>query len=489
MRDVEIAESARSEGRSEAIIEEYGDKSIAVLPFTDMSRTGDQQYLSDGLAEELLNLLAQVPELRVASRSSSFNLRNSDLSIPEMAARLGVAHILEGSVRLIDDQLRVTVQLIEAGSDTHLWSQNYVRKFENVFAIQDDVASNVVDQLKITLLGEQPMADEINPEAYALFLRARFLLKQLNFSRSYEIVSLLTQAVEIEPDYFHAWNMLGDIYQRQIIAGQEPAEKNLELSRHANSEAERIRPNDPDVHHRHGWMALKWDRDLEAAAIHIQKAQELTEDPMDKVSVSIDLLVRLGRNELPIKWKQYKLSRDPTIVSTHRSLGKSLIYAERYEEAIEILRKGLVLSPGLFTAYGDIAVSFLMLGRYEEALVAARNEVLPAMSLPLVVMALDELDRHEEAQAAFEEMIADENIAVGWQIDVYARRGDMDKAFEIIDKLSIKDGDFRWRQLRDPALNPLHSDPRWQLLVDEVGRYWVDPDTIEFHVPVPEELK
>jgi len=134
-RDAELVAETAQQVRSDALVGTYGDHSIAVLPFADMSQSGDQQYLSDGLAEELLNLLVQVDGLRVASRSSTFNLRDESLSVSEIAKRLNVAHVLEGSVRMAADQLRVTVQLIEAGSDTHLWSQTYDRKFDNIFKI------------------------------------------------------------------------------------------------------------------------------------------------------------------------------------------------------------------------------------------------------------------------------------------------------------------------------------------------------------------
>ena len=146
-------DAARKEGRSEALVESYGDKSIAVLPFVDMSPNKDQEYFSDGIAEELLNLLAKISQLRVISRSSAFSFKGKDIEIPEIAKRLNVAHILEGSVRKAGNQVRITVQLIDARSDTHLWSEAYDRPLDDIFAVQDEIAAAVVAQLKLKLRG------------------------------------------------------------------------------------------------------------------------------------------------------------------------------------------------------------------------------------------------------------------------------------------------------------------------------------------------
>ncbi|MGB7011645.1 MAG: adenylate/guanylate cyclase domain-containing protein, partial [Pseudolabrys sp.] len=148
------------------------EKSIAVLPFVDMSAGTDQEYFSDGISEELLNLLAKIPQLQVTARTSSFAFKGKETGVPEIARTLHVAHVLEGSVRKAGNSVRITAQLIKAGTDTHLWSQTYDRKLDDVFAIQDEIAADVVKQLKVTLLGAAPKARTTDPEAYALYLQA-----------------------------------------------------------------------------------------------------------------------------------------------------------------------------------------------------------------------------------------------------------------------------------------------------------------------------
>ena len=144
-------EQAREQGRIDALVEAFGERSIAVLPFVDMSPGEDQEYFSDGISEELLNLLARVPELRVISRTSAFSYKNRDVKVTEVAEELDVNHVLEGSVRISGDRVRITAQLIDARSDSHIWSENYDRTLDDIFGIQDEIAAAVVERLKVTL--------------------------------------------------------------------------------------------------------------------------------------------------------------------------------------------------------------------------------------------------------------------------------------------------------------------------------------------------
>src|SRR4029078_1770569 len=154
------------------------EKSIAVLPFVNMSSDKEQEYFSDGISEELLNLLAKIPQLQVTARTSSFAFKGKEIGDPEIARTLRVAHVLEGSVRKAGNSVRITAQLVKAGTDTHLWSQTYDRKLDDIFAVQDEIAADVVKKLKGTLLGAAPKARTTNPEAYALYLQASQLGRQ-----------------------------------------------------------------------------------------------------------------------------------------------------------------------------------------------------------------------------------------------------------------------------------------------------------------------
>src|SRR5207344_894619 len=169
------------------------DQSIAVLPFVNMSSDKEQEYFSDGISEELLNLLAKIPQLQVTARTSSFAFKGKEIGITEVARQLHVAHVLEGSVRKSGNQVRITAQLIDAATDTHLWSQTYDRTLDDVFAIQDEIAADVVRELKIHMLGAPPKARATDPEAYALFLQARQIARTRSVPALAQSDSLLKQ--------------------------------------------------------------------------------------------------------------------------------------------------------------------------------------------------------------------------------------------------------------------------------------------------------
>lgn len=187
------------------------DRSIAVLPFVNMSSDPEQDYFSDGISEELLNLLAKVHQLRVVSRSSSFAYRGEDINILEVGNALNVAYVLEGSVRKAGDRIRITAQLIEASTDKHLWSETYDRDLVDIFAIQDEVSAQIIDQLKIELTGEAPHAYRTDPETYALFLRAKARLMQIGLYGDPEAVRIMEEVVASDPDYVPALMYLATI--------------------------------------------------------------------------------------------------------------------------------------------------------------------------------------------------------------------------------------------------------------------------------------
>ncbi|MDX1509362.1 MAG: hypothetical protein R3358_13835, partial [Woeseiaceae bacterium] len=214
--DRAAVDAARSEGEVAALRQSFGDKSIAVLPFVNMSSDPEQEYFGDGIAEEILNLLEKVPGLLVTSRTSSFNFRNSGMSAKEIADELGVVHILEGSVRKSGNTLRITAQLIDSRVDGHLWSDKYDRELVDIFDIQDEVAARVVEELKIKLDVDMPTSTRHDPQAYALYLKARTLLQTDDPNALDEVKRLLEQALQIEPDFIDAQVATNLYYVRRL---------------------------------------------------------------------------------------------------------------------------------------------------------------------------------------------------------------------------------------------------------------------------------
>ena len=228
-RDAALVEETARQARSEALIDSYGEKSIAVLPFADLSPDGDQQYFSDGISEELLNLLAKIPDLRVIARTSSFSYKGKDVKIADVARELNVGYVLEGSVRKADGNVRITAQLIEARSETHLWSETYERELRNVFAVQDEIAFRVVDQLAVRLLDEAAGTSGYDPGAYDLYLRAKFIAQSRTPQALERSISLIEEALVIDPMFAEGRGFLATLYFLQRAYGQAITSEEREL--------------------------------------------------------------------------------------------------------------------------------------------------------------------------------------------------------------------------------------------------------------------
>src|SRR6266480_2262953 len=217
-------------------------KSIAVLPFRNLSEDKDNAFFADGIQEELLNLLSKVPQLQVAARTSSFSFKGKPIEIPEIARKLHVANVLEGSVRKSGDQLRITVKLIRAAEGYHLWSETYDRKLDDVFKIQDEIAGEVVKELKVKLLGAAPKVRTTDPKAYALYLQARELGRQINAEAYAKSDALYRQVLEIDPRYAPAWDNLARNFYNKASMGLLSNQEGFARAREAAEKALAIDP-------------------------------------------------------------------------------------------------------------------------------------------------------------------------------------------------------------------------------------------------------
>ena len=207
-----------------------------------MSEDKANEFFSDGISEELLNLLAKVPQLQVAARTSSFSFKGKGIEIPEIARTLHVAHVLEGSVRKAGDSVRITAQLVKAGTDTHLWSQTYDRKLDDIFTIQDEIAADVVKQLKVTLLGAAPKARTTDPKAYALYLQAVQLGRQSTAEAFKQSDTLFRKVLAIDPRYAPAWTGLSRNVSNEASIGLLSNKEGYAQAREAATKALAIDP-------------------------------------------------------------------------------------------------------------------------------------------------------------------------------------------------------------------------------------------------------
>jgi TolB-like protein/Tfp pilus assembly protein PilF len=446
-------------------------KSIAVLPFVNMSDDANNEYFSDGISEEILNLLAQVPEMRVTSRSSAFSFKGQNLDVPTMAAKLNVAHVLEGSVRKSGNELRITAQLIEVVTDTHLWSQTYDRKLENIFAIQDEIAAAVVDALQITLLGENPKAVETNPEAYALYLQGRHFSNQGTAESHKQAETLLKQALAIDSGFAPAWTNLGNVYRIGANAlGVRPFEEGNELARDAIQKALAIDPQYGPAYAALAMIEIEYDWDFTAAAQHVQQALALNPGDASILNTAGNLNRYLGRLDEAIDLYRQAVALDPVSYTGHLFLGGSYYVARRLDEAAEILRLAISLNPG--GNFGHVLLGNVLLrqGDAPSALAAMEQETSDGFRLTGIAIVQHALGDAEASDAALKELIEKYAAFAAYQVaEAFAFRGEIDHAFDWLEQAYDNRDSGLLSVLHDPLLANLHDDPRWEPLLDKMG--------------------
>ena len=445
VRDQSKLETARQEGRTEALVESYGEKSIAVLPFVDMSSNKDQEYMSDGIAEELLNLLAKIPELRVISRSSSFSYKGKDIKLVEVARELNVDHILEGSVRKSGNELRITAQLIAAQSDTHLWSETFDRTLDDIFSIQDEIANEVVQALVSTMLGEAtPKVRETDQEAYTLYLRGRHFAQASTLEGFQKADTYLHEALAIDPDFTPAWTALGSLFANGARAGFLGYDEGFRQARAANQKALELDPNFAEAYGGLAFIAMMYDRDFEVAAEYIQQARILAPNSLKTLSISSIFAEILGRIDQAIEFGERALRMDPLNVTFLVNLAAVYSYAGRFDQAEESLRKALELRPGMESALLWLAKLHLRQGRPDAALAAAQkitNEQFRLWTLPMAYHDLGQAEASDMALSKLKETYAD--TAASFIAENYAWRGEIDLALDWLDR-AIEEGQFMW---------------------------------------------
>ncbi|MGI9200745.1 MAG: tetratricopeptide repeat protein [Woeseiaceae bacterium] len=468
-REAAIAEAAREEGRTAAVLEEFDERSIAVLAFADMSPEGDQEYMSDGIAEEILNLLAKIPDLRVISRSSAFSFKGKNLPIPEIGASLSAAFVLEGSVRKSGRQIRVTAQLIEAATDTHRWSETYDRSLENIFDIQDDIAARVVDQLQANILDGLPKSQRIDEEAYSLVLQARYMWYRRADGDEQEVLRLYQRAVEIDAGIATAWTGLSVAYAVAAAEGRIDRVEGLKLAREAVEQALLLDPENAEARVRLG-QALAREGDYVGMLREYQAAFESAPGNPLALGVLANQDWRQGRIDAAVHKFDMAAAADPLGAIWPANKGGTLVRFQRFDEAEQAINRAYQLN-GNAAYYRDNKIDILIHRKeFDEAL--QMLEEMPAQEVNLtraaiVHHALGDAQKSDELLATIK---ADTHpFATLGVAMVYAARGDNDLAFEWLYKIS---GLSPWHIAYDSYIRNMTDDPRWKPYVDSLDWPW-----------------
>jgi len=453
------------------------DRSIVVLPFVNMSSEPDQAYFSDGITEELLNLLARTPGFKVISRTSSFSIGNEDVDIATVAERLGVSHVLEGSVRRSADRVRISIQLIDALSDTPLWSETFDRTLSDIFAVQEEIAASVLDELQVALLGDTPSLDVTDPEAYTLFLQARHILNQGAVDGFALADEVLNQVLAIDPDYIPALLELGTLYWSQATRQLRPRAEARRLFRELVERALEADPDSGPAHARLAWLA----DDLAEAALHAERALELDPTNTDSLQLLTRFVRELGHPEEALFLAEYTVARDPTCIQCLRRLAEAYQSAMRLDEAEVTIRTAQSLSPGRQPENRILGWTLLLKGEPAAAL-AEFEQIGDEEDRTLgTTFALYDLGRRAE----FEMYIATLRETQPRQIaQVYAYIGQIDLAFEELNR-QVDDGYSLASIPHNPLFSKLRIDPRWPVLLESAGISPAQLEALEFDVTLP----
>jgi len=478
-RDTLKIEAATEKGRSDALLRSYGDKSIAVLAFQDMSPERDQEYFADGIAEELLNVLAAIRELRVISRSTAFSFKGSTATLLEIGEKLNVSYILEGSVRKAGGRLRITAQLIDARTDAHVWSETYDRTLDDVFAIQDEISANIVEQLKITLLADAKGATKIDSTAYDLYLKAQFIVHTENFDQLRDAQALLDQVLEIEPNYIPALTTLARVYYRIPKTEGLSRELNQAEIQKLADRIVAIDPNGADALGWQGWFAYL-QGDLQRAAKFYEAALRVDPNNFTLLRVLVLFLIDIGHSDAAIILGNHLQLRDPNCAICSANLARAYASAGRYAEAAQVAIDSLAWRPAYPGIYWTIGRSWLLAGQAEKALAAIEQESSDDGTREIgTIMALHDLGRITEFETRFANFR--DNVAHAEAIArIYAWTGDVDQAFAWLDKSVEEEGPSVVSRINTPFYAKIRQDPRWRDLRERHGFVDLQGETIDF---------
>lgn len=446
------------------------DKSIAVLPFIDLSEKHDQEYFSDGLSEELLDLLAQVPDLRVAARTSSFYFKGRAEDVTAIGQKLRVAHLLEGSVRKSGNKIRVTAQLVRSDNGYHVWSKTYDRDIQDVFKVQDEISNAVVEALKVQLLSAKPLHNRHqtdNTDAYAQYLNGkRYRLMDVPEALQMAIAAF-QKAIQLDPNYAAAYSGLSDAEWR--LADQRTNDARAYAS--AASDAERaitLAPDAPEGYWARGNLRFVYLYDWSGAQADFAKAHSL--DPA-YVPAAVDLgsvMATLGRLPEGIDAIRQVVAQDPLSGTAWRTLAALLVDARRYDEVLDAVKHLDAINDGAnYRTYrGDVE---LLQGRPAEALKIHRTNDSIWGKLGSA-MAEHSLHHEDESNRLLGEVIKEAGDALSYQYaEVYAWRNDKDATFKWLDRaLQIHDGGLIYLK-HDVFMDNVRSDPRFVALLKKVG--------------------
>ena len=474
LRDVRQIEEGRPEGASLPI----ANKSIAVLPFDNLSRDPDNAYFCEGLQDEILTRLAKVADLKVISRTSTSHFKSTPDNLPQIAKQLGVAHILEGSVQKANDQVRVNVQLINALTDAHLWGDTYDRKLTDIFAVESEIAKTIAETLQAKITGSEKnsiaKAPTANPEAYELYLKGRFFWNKRTGADLRKSIEYLKQAIAKDPNYALAYAALADSYGLlRFYGGASPAESIVP----ATAAAKKALELDDSLAEPHASLGLIATEELEVhrGVSELERAVQLNPNYATAHHWLSLAFTALGQSDRSIKELKRAVELDPLSMVINADLSIGYIYARRYDEAEAQARKTLEIDPGSFLAHYYLGMALQLKGRLKGAIPEFQKAVdvnHDPYSTSMLIQGYARNGQTNEARkllAQLNEMAKSAEVPEYAFALAYTSLGDKDRAIAALEHaFAGGNNSYLFLLPGDPLLDDLRGDPRFEALVQKI---------------------
>ena len=449
-----------------------GDKSIAVLPLVNQSGDPAQEYFSDGLTEELINGLGQIPELRVIGRNSSFHLKGKGGDSRAIGQALGVAHLLEGSVRMMGDRVRIGVQLVNAADGSQRWSDTYNRELKDIFAVQEEIAKAVAEQLRVRLLGDAAAVtskpSNQNLAAYNAFLQAKYHFEKTNLPGLKEALTFLDEAIRLDPNYAEAYSLKSrTLYLIGTFEGA-PGRPKLEQARAAAQAAIALKPDLAEARAAMAYIHLIADWNFPAAEPDLSAVQEKNTHRLSGLAF---LRMIQGRLDEAIALRREAIAVEPLHAVSHSALANILGRVGRLEEAEAAARKALELQSSMRGAHAVLTYIAVLRGDFETALREAELEPAGPVRSYLIVMARFGGGNRAESDAALQKLIGEvADLFPASIADAYASVGEADKMFEWLERAyTLRQPTMITSLISNPFYTRYQSDPRMVALCQKIG--------------------
>src|SRR5437763_4566380 len=465
-------------------------KSVAVLAFANLSDDKGSEYFSDGISEELLTVLQKIPGLHVAARTSAFSFKGKNATAQEIGQKLGVAHLVEGSVRKAGDVVRIAARLTRANTGEEQWSENYTRNLKDVFAVQTEIAQTIVEQLRGQLTGgaansttKAEIQAEVRAaerggtksvEAHESYLQGRFFINRHSEKETDQARAAYQRAVELDPKLALAWAGLAQTHvwdcNYATEGGQKGFNAHLAAAREAVERALALEPDLPEALFARSMIQTNFDYDWKGAAGTLRKALALAPQDPALLMQAGNLAAARGEKTQSLEFDRRAVALDPVNAQARAFLASALSATGKQEEARAEYARVVELNPSAPNSHAGVGLTYLLESKFEEAAVAAQKDAADWARLLIVSCVRWAQKRVPESDAALAELIANTSETGAYQIaEVYGYRNDKDHAFEWLER-ARRQRDAGLPGLRaDTLLRNLHDDPRWDAFLRTMG--------------------